>query len=34
MFFFLDKATNYSTKFEIINKKYKRTMYVVRGVKK
>ena len=33
-FFLLDKATNYSTKFEIINKKYKRTMYVVLGVKK
>lgn len=32
-FFFLDKATNYSSKFKLVNNKYKRYMYIIFGVK-
>jgi len=33
-FIILDKATNYSTKVNLINKKYKRYLYLVIGIKK
>ncbi len=32
-YFFLDKATNYSHKFKLVNNKYKRFIYIVIGIK-